>query len=160
MKTRFYFTIICLFTICSTAFIACDDEAGDVTKPVINLLEPEEGAHLRIGDEHGVHFDMDLSDDGMLKSYRINIHNNFDDHGHATTKSGETAVPFTFDKVYDISGLKNTHIHHHDIKIPANATPGKYHLMVWCTDEAGNQSEVARNIVLSNEAETNPEHEH
>ena len=33
--------------------------------------------------------------------------------------------------------------------IPANATPGDYHLMVYCTDAAGNEAHVARNIVLS-----------
>lgn len=50
----------------------------------------------------------------------------------------------------DVSGLKNAKIHHHDIVIPADAAPGDYHLVVWCTDAAGNQTEVARNIVLSN----------
>ena len=42
----------------------------------------EEGAVLKIGNEKGVHFEMNLSDDVMLKSYKINIHNNFDHHGH------------------------------------------------------------------------------
>ena len=35
------------------------------------------------------------------------------------------------------------------IRDRADAAPGDYHLMVWCTDAAGNQTEVARNIVLS-----------
>ena len=62
---------------------ACDnDEKGDVTKPVIDLIEPEEGAVLKIGNGKGVHFEMNLSDDVMLRSYKINIHNNFDHHGH------------------------------------------------------------------------------
>ena len=67
---------------------------------------------------------------------------------------------FTFDKVYDVSGLKNTKVHHHDIVIPADAAPGDYHLMVWCTDAAGNQTEVARNIVLSADGGTETEHDH
>ena len=33
---------------------------------------------LKIGNEKGVHFEMNLSDDVMLKSYKINIHNNFE----------------------------------------------------------------------------------
>lgn len=159
MKTTISFSMICLLAIGSFCFISCsdDNEKADVTKPVIELSEPEEGAVLLIGDKHGVHFDMDLSDDVMLKSYKINIHNNFDHHGH--TKAEGDLVPFTFNKVYDVSGLKNTHVHHHDIVIPADAAPGDYHLMIWCTDEAGNQAEIARNIVLSVEGESDPHHE-
>lgn len=160
MRTRFYFSVICLLAIGAVVFTACDkDEKGDVTKPVIELLEPEEGAVLQIGNAHGVHFEMLLSDDMMLKAYKINIHNNFDHHGH-DSKAAEDGgtIAFTFDKVYDVSGLKNTSVHHHDIKIPVNATPGDYHLMIWCTDAAGNQTEMARNIVLSLEAA--PEHVH
>ncbi|WP_455665511.1 DUF4625 domain-containing protein [Phocaeicola sp.] len=162
MKTKIYFPVICLLAICSVGFTSCDDdEKGDVTKPVIELLEPEEGAVLQIGNANGVHFEMNLSDDVMLKSYKINIHNNFDHHGHTTSKAAEEGetVAFTFDRSYDVSGLKNTTVHHHDIVIPANAAPGDYHLMVWCTDEAGNQSEVARNIVLSTEGGSEHEHE-
>ena len=43
---------------------------------------------------------------------------------------------------------------------PADAAPGDYHLMVWCTDAAGNQTEMARNIVLSADGGTETEHDH
>ena len=50
MKTKFYFLVISLLAICSVCLPACDnDEKGDVTKPVIDLIEPEEGAVLKIG---------------------------------------------------------------------------------------------------------------
>ena len=91
---------------------------------------------------------MELSDDVMLKSYKIEIHNNFDHHSHDTRATG-TTVDFTFNRSYDVSEQRTAHIHHHDIVIPANATPGDYHLMVYCTDAAGNEAHVARNIVLS-----------
>lgn len=161
MKTTSYFSIVCLLAICSFGFISCEkDDKGDVTKPVINLIEPEEGDVLKIGDESGVHFEMELSDDVMLKSYKVNIHNNFDHHDHATTKADAETVPFFFEKTYDVSGKKNAHVHHHEIVIPANATPGDYHLMVWCTDAAGNESELARNIVLSTEGGEDHDHDH
>ena len=99
---------------------------------------------------------MELSDDVLLKSYKINIHPNFDHHGHKLSKDTATE-DFNFNRAYDLSGMRNAQIHHHDIVIPANATPGDYHLMVWCTDAAGNQTQVVRNIVLSHDA---PEHEH
>lgn len=170
MKTKFYLPIICLLAISSFVFISCDkDEDSDTTKPVILLNEPEEGQALQIGNLKGMHFDMDLSDDVMLRSYKIEIHNNFDNHphsrGNAVAKDGsngaadaEETVDFTFNKSYDVSGQKNAHIHHHDIKIPANATPGAYHLMVYCTDAAGNESHIARNIVLSNDVEDEDHH--
>lgn len=80
MKTKLYLPIISLLAMSVFAFISCDDSDSDTTKPVIELSEPEEGQELKIGDEHGVHFEMDLSDDVMLKSYMIEIHSNFDHH--------------------------------------------------------------------------------
>ena len=71
MKTKFYFLVISFLAICSVCLPACDnDEKGDVTKPVIDLIEPEEGAVLKIGNGKGVHFEMNLSDDVMLRSYK------------------------------------------------------------------------------------------
>lgn len=71
--------------------------------------------------------------------------------------AGET-IDFSFNKSYDISGKKTAHIHHHDIMIPKDATPGDYHLMVYCTDAAGNETYVARNIELSNYVEEEYHH--
>lgn len=162
--TKFKFYLVCLMAISFVTFSSCDkdNDSSDTTKPVINLIEPEEGAILKIGDDHGVHFDVELSDDVMLKSYKVDIHPNFDGHVHfASLKAAsETTVDFTFSKSWDVSGQKNTDIHHHEIKIPANATPGNYHLMIYCTDAAGNEAHLARNIVLSTEGGEEHEHEH
>jgi hypothetical protein len=143
------------------AFSSCDQN-GDTTKPVINLLEPEDGDTLRIGEEpEGIHLDMELSDDVMLKSYKVEIHSNFDGHAHEVPSKSEASetVDFTFNKSWDVSGLKNTDVHHHEIIVPVNATPGKYHMMIYCTDAAGNEAHVARNIVLSTEGGEEHEHE-
>lgn len=160
MKTKFYIPMICLLAVCSLTFFSCDsdDDDRDTTKPVIDLHEPEEGQALKIGAETGVHFEMDLSDDVMLKSYKIEIHNNFDHHSHS--RAAEETVAFSFNKTYDLNGQKTAHVHHHDIVIPANATPGDYHLMVYCTDAAGNEAYVARNVVLSLTAEDDHDHDH
>lgn len=161
MKTRLFISTICLLT-SMFLFSSCDDDdKGDVTPPVISLAEPEEGAELLIGGEHGVHLEMDLADDVELKSYRINIHSNFDHHGHGSkTKAADETVTFSFDKVYDdAAGKKNHHVHNHDIVIPANATPGDYHLMIYCTDAAKNETYMARNIVLSTTAEEDHDEE-
>lgn len=161
MKTKFYLPIICLLAMASFVLTSCDkDEDSDTTKPLIQLHEPEEGQALQIGNVHGIHFDMDLTDDVMLKSYKIDIHSNFDNHPHSRSNDAGNAetVVFTFNRSYDVSGQKTAHVHHHDIVIPANATPGAYHLMVYCTDAAGNESYIARNIVLSNDVEDEDHH--
>jgi hypothetical protein len=84
--------------------------------------------------------------------YKIEIHPNFDNHSHAQARDVSETVDFTFNKEWnDIRGKKNADIHHHEIKIPINATPGHYHLMVYCTDVAGNESHVAISVELSHE---------
>ncbi len=159
MKTNFKLFIAGMAIILSAAAVSCDKNEGDTTMPVINLIEPEDGDVLTIGDE--IHLDMELSDDVMLKSYKVDIHSNFDGHAHSSSLNVRsdvgTTVDFTFNKSWDVSG-KNEYVHHHEIKIPANATPGSYHLMIYCTDAAGNESRVARGIVLSTEGGEHHEH--
>ena len=150
-----------LSAIICVSFSACDEDEADTTKPVITLDEPEDGDSLRIGE--CVHFECDFSDDEALGSYLIEIHNNFDGHGHKISSSqtrGEDTEAFYVKKSYDISNLRNTHVHHHDIVISDDATPGAYHLIVYCTDAAGNQAMVARDIILSHDAESHHHHDH
>ena len=148
MKTRTFFSILCLMAVCSFLAIACEDES-DTTKPVIDLIEPAEGDTLHIGED--VHFEMKLSDNEMLKSYKVDIHDNFTPHTHAASDDTDTETePFTYNHTWEVTG-KNQLIHHHDIIISENATPGAYHLVVYCTDAAGNEAYVSRNIVLSHE---------
>lgn len=132
-------------------YVSCDD-SGDTTPPVISLTAPAEGAILKIGSD--IHFDMEISDNDMLKSYSVDIHDNFNNHGHTSLKSDNiTTKPFQFNKSWDVSGNKNKHVHHHEIVISEDATPGNYHLMVFCTDAEGNETYIARNIVLSHNGE-------
>ncbi|MDR2027577.1 MAG: DUF4625 domain-containing protein, partial [Prevotellaceae bacterium] len=144
MKTVINFSVICLTAICFLAFNACKEDS-DTVKPVINLIEPEDGDSLHIGDD--VHFKVEFSDNEALASYKVDIHPNFDNHSHAVTKhddDDDETVDFVYEKSWStISGQKNASVHHHEIVIPENATPGHYHLMVYCTDAAGNESYVA-----------------
>ena len=151
MKKNISCTTMSRLILCMIFFTSCDnDSTCDTTRPMINLIEPCEGEILKIGNENGVHFEAEFVDDTMLSSYMIEIHSNFNDHNHGTSRSSdENTIAFSYKKSFDISGKVNAYVHHHEIIIPANATPGKYHLMVYCTDAAGNESWVARNIVLS-----------
>ena len=60
--------MISLLATVTFMFSSCDnDDSSDTTKPLIELHEPEEGQALEIGNEHGVHFEMDLSDEDVYK---------------------------------------------------------------------------------------------
>jgi hypothetical protein len=157
MKARTIFSIIGLTALLFFVCNACREDS-DTTKPEILMVEPVDGDVLHIGEAHGVHFEVEFSDNEMLASYKVNIHPNFDGHGHSTRATSET-VDFEFDKSWSLSG-KNAPIHHHEIMIPEDATPGAYHLMVYCTDAAGNESYVAINVELSHEEGEEHEHEH
>jgi hypothetical protein len=146
-KTR---TIIfsCLTALFFLTLNRCTEDR-DTVKPVIELHEPAEGDVLQIGNEDGMHFEADFSDNEALASYRIEIHPNFDNHSHS--RADEGSVDFTYDRSWKISG-RNFPAHQHAVLIPENATPGDYHLMVYCLDEEGNTSYVTVNIELSHEA--------
>ena len=152
--------ILFIATLFATLFITSCEKTGntDTTKPVIELKSPAEGETLEAGSDNGVHFEMELSDDVALESYKIEIHNAFDGHSHAKAEGAHEheGTPFKFYKVYDVSGKRNAHIHHHEIVIPSDATHGNYHLMVYCTDAAGNESQVARKIIIDEKGD----HEH
>jgi hypothetical protein len=143
-----FHTLLCLSAIFFLSFVSC--ESGDTTKPVINLLEPTEGDILVIGED--VHFEMEVSDNDLLREYKVEIHHNLDGHTHEATRAEEELVPFFFEKTWkDISGKKNATVHHHEILVPEHATPGDYHLEVFCTDASGNEAYLVRNIELAYE---------
>ncbi len=172
MKNSFKRAAFIAASIASVLFVACDKEEADVTKPTINLISPAEDAILAAGNESGVHFEMELEDNVALGSYKIEIHNSFDGHEHAsaskadaddsTESDEEETVDFTFYKTYDdISGQRNATVHHHDIVIPANATYGSYHMMIYCTDSSGNESYVVRYFYIGDEDSSDEEdHDH
>ncbi|QFQ12534.1 DUF4625 domain-containing protein [Pseudoprevotella muciniphila] len=136
---------------------SCGGDDGDTTRPTINVIAPEEDATLLIGDEDGVLFKAEFSDDTALKSYKLEIHNATNGHTHGAPKLQENPVYFTFNKSYELGGVRNAKVEHRDIVIPENATPGHYHLMVYVTDVAGNQTYMARDIELSHDSSVHEE---
>lgn len=165
MKKRFFIQHLCLNSFCF--FTSCDDD-GDTTKPTINLIYPEEGAYLQIGE--AIYFKAEFTDNEMLGSYKIEIHNNLEsphdhdsdnhDHVHAMTKSeADQNTYFSFNQDWDLSGLNTTTEEHYNIVIPANTITGNYHLIVYCFDAVGNETYVARSINLI-DGESDHGHEH
>jgi len=140
---------VLLIAMAFIAFISSCEKENDTTKPVIVLLEPADDDTLFIG--HEVHLEMELSDDVKLKSYKVDVHSNLDGHSH--TKSAMADVAWSFSKSWDVSGLRNTDIHHHEIEVPTtiNGSPiakGDYHFSFFVTDEAGNESKVIVDVIV------------
>lgn len=77
-----------------------------------------------------------LEDDEALGQLKVDLHNNFDCHGH----DGKTQT--TDWEVIDIIELSGDHTHQTLRYIaPADITLGAYHLSVELLDKAGNQAE-------------------
>lgn len=165
------------------AFVACEKEEVDNEKPVILLHAPTDGEAIKPGSD--IHFDVEFSDNVALSSYKVNIHGAFDGHTHGVanpslraTDEGEEFERTWFEAEFiemgeePIAGKRSVTIHHHRMVIPETISrtvngqtvemplkEGHYHFMVYCTDEAGLESFVAKEITISYDAEDH-DHDH
>jgi len=129
-KIIFGALVVALFM---TALLAasCKKDDVDNTKPTIVINEPEEEEQFALGSE--LHLDVDFTDNVELHQYKVDIHSA---EGHIHKSTSEKWV---FEKVYDLSGMKNKNVHAL-IDIPATIDTGDYHVIIYCTDKAGNES--------------------
>lgn len=156
------FLAVILLAIGATAFVSCGKTDVDSEKPVIKLLEPQEDELVKPGS--ALHLKIELSDNVALRSYKVEIHGNFDGHTHnARAEEAADAVEFKntwteadFVKLGEtpILDKQTVTIDHKLIEIPEtiNGKPvkeGHYHLMIHCTDRAGNQKEIFTEINIS-----------
>lgn len=145
--------LIYVLSLTALVFTSCSDDDNnsvDTTRPEIALNEPGEHQEFLPGDE--IHFDADFSDNTELGSYKIEIHDASDGHSHERT-TNEEGVAWAYDETHEFApGLRNQNMHSHiDIPTTINGEPikeGHYHLGVFCTDKAGNQSQVFVEIVI------------
>ncbi len=162
MKTN----LVYFFSIFSILFLAScsedDDSMPDNEAPEIEMLEPGEHEEITPGGE--IHFDALFTDNEELASYKIEVHNSFDDHTHAEVKqaSGEDN-PWSYEEVFQIEPGQTSYEAHSHIGVPAeiNGEPiseGHYHFGVFVTDAAGNESQAF--VELHIEGDHDDEHDH
>ncbi len=150
------FSIIVFMLAVAGIFSSCEKDEADTVQPVIEVSGPEANEVLYVGSK--IHFEVDFSDDVELKSYKVDIHDNFDGHTHKSTKHEGT--PWHFQQSWDFeAGKKSAHVHHHEIVIPTEiageeVATGDYHFMVYCTDAAGNESWVAIDVEIQEPTDT------
>ncbi|WP_207436021.1 DUF4625 domain-containing protein [Sabulibacter ruber] len=134
-------------------FSACGDEdteqeKPDTENPVISLLQssPNYGkgtvcsqaeTHVfpvSTGGKLTLH--LQLTDDVNLSQYKIDVHNNFDCHGH---RSGlRRGTPWFMVRIKEATGKDFKAIE--ELEVPSDATPGNYHLLLYATDKAGTEA--------------------
>lgn len=119
--------------------VPIEAEICSASEPVVFILKG--------GDE--LSFDAIFSDDTGLSQFKVDIHNNFDCHGHGGGTAPSVTTPnvdnqttdWSILEIQDISGLTEDVIQ--SFTVPENVTAGNYHFHIQVIDESGNDSPFA-----------------
>ncbi len=140
--------------------ISCNTDT-DNQSPVIELLsvspqlesalicgEIEENNVISLNSNDSLKFSLKLSDNKGLSQLKIDIHENFDCHGH------KAVSPWQVLNLIDLSGTEQ--VLNLSIPIPTTVSAGVYHFQIRLLDESGNEagSNQAYSIRLLNSADT------
>lgn len=131
-------------------------QLGEVCGVTENLIPLYSGDSLTV--------DVTITDNENLSQYKLDIHNNFDCHGHDGNVGINLPQPSTNNQtadwsileVEDISGTEqNLSL---QLVAPENTTTGLYHFQIQALDESGNDVPLANfyNISVKNKRDTIP----
>lgn len=143
-KSKYYLIPIIALSVFLTS--ACENDSDkDELKPEIELIFPQSCDTVYISEIFTI--ESLLTDNQELGSYNIEIHENFDQHGHSTESivcvlddKKEPVNPYAFNKSLPITeGLKE-YTTDLEITIPDGIDTGDYHINISVTDKAGWQS--------------------
>lgn len=141
-------------------FVACtkdkpDKGAGNHSAPVITVLEtsvPVSSAEvcgemfdnvLQLTSGIPLTLKIQFKSPNALSQYKIDIHSNFDCHGHDKPLS-----EWTYMHVGDLSGKEQTVVE--EIPLPPDAAAGNYHCVINLIDELGGEADfVEFNLVVN-----------
>lgn len=157
-----------------TLLWSCDPAVVDVTPPSVRLLEhqPASASAMICGQQEDtvfqlkggdtLYFRIEFDDDVALSEYKVDIHHNFDCHGHgggaAPGFSPPTQEGLTQDwsvlETYPLQGSKDQV--ERWLVVPESVTAGNYHYHIQVLDEAGNDSPFTTfySLQLQNPADT------
>jgi hypothetical protein len=156
MNTKNRLTAVFYLFLIAVLF-SCSSEA-DITKPEIILQNfnkpPKQDVICGFADDNVIavtggdklKFEAIFSDNEALSQYKIDLHNNFDCHGHGSGATPGISLPptggdtedWTLLIVKDISGKEV--IENFEITVPENVTAGVYHFIIQLIDESGNDA--------------------
>jgi len=138
-----------LAAIVSVALLIQSCTEPDTTAPLIEMInlspgtapgllcgEMEENV-ITLNSSDTLQITFKLTDDEELSQYKIDIHNNFDCHGH----SGKTeTTDWYLVSIEDVSGTDQTITR--KLPVPIDVTTGMYHFSIQATDAAGNNAQT------------------
>lgn len=162
MKTK----LVYLFSITASLFLAScsedDDAIVDTQAPEISIVEPHDEEEIAPGGE--VHIDALFTDNVELASYKIEIHNAFDDHTHSVLKQTAQDNPWSYSEIFEIPAGRTSFEAHDHIPVPAeiNGQPiseGHYHFGIYVTDTAGNESQAFLELHIEGEHDEDDDHD-
>ena len=153
MKKQFfqYCMLICMSTIA-----ACGSGDVDVTSRTleVNTYSPEPTVDEVCGTQEPVvfnltggdqlTFDVIFKDNESLSQYKVDIHDNFDCHGHGGGSAPQISIPSVPSQTTDWTLLETVDITGTDapitrtLDVPSNVTTGNYHFQIQVADESGN----------------------
>lgn len=131
------------------SIISCsddDDNIIDTQAPEISIIEPHDEEEIAPGGE--IHFDAIFTDNVELASYKIEVHNDFDEHTHAVLKQEDHQDnPWSYSEVFTIPAGQTSFEAQVEIPVPSEiggepVSEGQYHFGVYVTDTAGNESQA------------------
>lgn len=153
-KYSFIFTLFFLS-------VGCEQTPVDTTPPTMQVLvfDPQPIADDICGSQEPEVFILKggdplslkvlFEDNAALSQYKIDIHNNFDCHGHGGGSAPSVAVPNVKNQtidwtVLDIQTISGTSTPvERTLMTPENVTAGNYHFHMQVIDESGNDSPFA-----------------
>ena len=151
-----YIIPVCLFSIWG-----CGGENVDLNPPTLDVVSyipapvedeicgTQEPVVFRLEGGDKLTLDVVFTDDVALSQYKIDIHNNFDCHGHGGGSAPAVSIPNVDNQttdwsvldIQDISGLTSPALR--TLNVPDNVTAGNYHFHIQVIDESGNDSPFA-----------------
>lgn len=147
-----------IFLLLFLALAACGDSDVDRTPPSINVTNfiptpvadeicggQEPTVFLLSGGEE-LSFTAIFEDDVALSQYKVDVHNNFDCHGHGGGVAPSVVIPSVSNQTTDwsiteVQNLEGTSVTEtRTFIVPENVTAGNYHYHIQVLDAVGNDS--------------------
>lgn len=102
-----------------------------------------------VDDNDTIRIEIEFYDEGGLSEAKVDIHNNFDCHGHRSQTQD-----WFLQEVIPLSGVKV--VKEISLPVPQNATSGNYHFGLLVSDESGNVTDQTffYTIQIKNSADT------
>lgn len=136
------FTLVALLTF-TVLNISCNKEKDEEAPEINNMNIDDSNEEVYVPAGSGFEISAVISDNKELSQMKLDIHSNFDGHGHKNN-----LVEFQMIEIYDLEG--NTFNYNEVIEVPENIIAGPYHVGLFVVDKEGNEGlEEVMNLIVT-----------